>query len=212
MNRTKMRTLFRSLIDESNTGSVIFPDARINELLYEGAQQVQDLLEDVDEHLFETERVESLDAGTTSLALVDTFRKLKQLYRAEPSGSAADAFQLEYIDPRQIPEYRRNGRANDAFTLRNNTILFIQPLASATTFTIVHTFHVADLGGDTEQWADIPSYARRLVVYEAVYIGLVSENSDTDKFISLLSDVRTKVLRATENRVDTGSRGIRDET
>jgi len=203
MNRTQMKKLFRSLIDEVDS-SAVFNDTRIEGLLFEGAQTVQDLLEDSDEHIFEVELDLVFPIDTKTAVLPDNFRKLKQLFRPDTN------IVMRYKDPREFSRLSLNNiniHDTNIFTVRGNIVFLPVNVSSEVTIKVVFTAQLNDLNNDTETWFEIPSFARRLVVYEAVYIGLISENSDVSDYLTLLNDVRSKCIRSIENRVDVGSRG-----
>lgn len=204
MTRTKMRELFRSLIDDSGTTPSIFSDTRINIFLYEGALNVQNIIETVDEHAFESELTVDIVAGESSYSLPPDFRKLKEVAKI----NGTEATRMFFVDTRQRVRFQYD---DGTFSLRNNTILFTRPLDAATRMRIVYTKQLEDLTADTQMWDDIPAVARRLVVYEAALIALTAENSKTNDFVGLVADMRNYVIQSMENRADTDSRGVINE-
>jgi len=207
MNRTEMRSLFRSLIDDNGSNN-IFTDSRINEFLYEGAQEVQDLLESLDEKLFLQVDVISIPADQVIIALPENTRQVIELRRTDSEPSVV----FKTLDLRQLStherDYGEDNSNNPSYAVRNMEIVYPSPVGVNHTVELTTTQHVQNLEDDDSSWSEIPPQARRLVVYEAAYIGLVSEDSDGRQMMGLLERMRLRVIQNLDGRVNTGQSSV----
>lgn len=206
MNRGKLRELFKSLIDDQSQAAV-FSDDRINALLYEGAQNVQDLLEENDDSFFMRRNTIAVSSDQTNIFIDTELRQLHEISMLNEGYEKA----FRRIDVSEFPRYRRmystNGEAL-VYSLINNEIVYPMAAGFDHTIEISYTRQLQDLITDTSEWADLPAIAQRLVAYEAALIALIAEDSDARQFASLVQDMRIRVLRNVDSRDKSGPRYV----
>lgn len=207
MTRAELISLFKSLIDEQ--GNEVFGATRINELLYEGAQQVQDLIEAQDENYFAVVEDISVTSDALQIALDSNMRILLLVEKIEEPVN----IKFEYVTFRNLVDYRRLYGAGvqairPAYGLRNNTLIYPEAMGEDHMIRITRTDQLANLTADDQSWGDIPAIAHRLIAYEAAYIGLVSEDSDARQFSDLLFTLRARIVQGLDQRVRTEPRSV----
>lgn len=204
-NRTELRALFRSLIDDQN--DEIFTDERANRLLFEGAQQAQDLVESLDEKYFVDVNTLVVPADLTQIAISSNTRQILRIIRVDVTPPR----DFERLDLRQLIDHRRRyGEYNDdrpAYALRGQNIIYPSPFKTEHTIQVERTFQLSDLTDDNDSWTDLPPAAQRLIPYEAAYIGLIAEDSDARQMSALLMDMRNKAIMNIDQR-DRGPRTV----
>lgn len=209
LTRTQLRSLFRNLIDDTGN-SPIFTDLRINELLYEGAQQVQDLITEYDEKYFvETESI-SVQGDQLKVPIPDA-RQVLHVRRTDVTPNK----DFTYIDLRNLTEWRRkygeDNENNPAYSLRGNTLVYPSTLGSDHTLEVELIKSISNIQDDEEAFEEIPEIGQRFIAYEAVYIGLISEDSDVTQFSRLRNEMRLKLIRNIDSR-NRQTRYVRDWT
>jgi hypothetical protein len=200
MNRTELRALFRSLIDDQGINENIFSDPRSNIFLYEGALRVQDMIENLDEGYLLSEMSFIVGGDAVSIGTIDN---LNRVISVTITGDS----QNREIEPINIGEFARyrylygenNCRNRPAYAVKNNELKYYAPYGEQHTVNVVYTQTLADLEDDTESWS-LPSQAHRLIAYEAALIGVVSEDGDFRGLERLVSDRRMSVTKLLENR------------
>ena len=207
MTRAELRSLFKSLIDEQDTG--VFSDTRINELLFEGAQEVQDQIEIQDENYFITVEDISVTADGTSIALDSKTRKIIEVQRVDTD----ENLKYQYVELRNLSEYRRRYGDNiqsvyPVYSVRNNNILYPNSMGIDHTIRVQKTIQLVNLTDDSEEWSDIPAIAQRNIAYEAAMIGLVAEDSDIRQFQIIIAGRRRSLVENMNNRVRSEPRSV----
>lgn len=205
--RAELKTLFRSIIDDQGQNQ-IFSDSRIEALLYEGAQEVQSLLEDTDSKY----NVLAEDINVTGEALTipinPNLNRLISVKRVDVS----PYIEFEEVDYRELPrihrEYGDSNRDCPKFALINNELRYPSGLGIDHTLRIEYTAFLQNLTADAQEWSGIPRFAHRLIAYEAALIGLIAEDSDARQLTGIISSMRAKVTARADNRSSTGPRYV----
>lgn len=202
MTREKLRTLFRSLIDDAGSTSV-FSDTRVNALLFEGAQQIQDIIEGFDEKYFTEIQTNTVDAAVTTISIGTNCRQVLEVKRVEPEPHIA----IRQVDMRQLVQHRREYNSNEyspVFAIDDASIRYPSGMGINHKLEIYKTIQLEDLEQDDQEWTKVPAAAQRLIAYEAVLIGLVSEDSDASQFERLTNRMRENFIINMDRRGRTG--------
>lgn len=210
--RGELISLFRSLVDDKGIGSLIFTDERIREFLYQGAQEVQDQIVELDEKFFIDVTSINVLADQTSVAFPVTARQIIRVTRTDTNPTV----QFKQIDLRNLEFHRgKYGNVNTyetAFALRGLSLIYPSPMGANHTIEVECTTQVANLADDAESWSTIPVSAHRQIAFEAALIALVAEDSDTSKMEKLVERMRYSLIKHMSQRGRTGPRYVNDRS
>jgi hypothetical protein len=202
MNLGELRTLFRSLIDDANVGGEIFSDSRVNILLYEGAQEVYAMLDNLNAGYGQTTQETTVTADATVIPQpTDATRIVKIEWQ---NGEWLTLFEHKSIEGLAIYRHQmgsvRNQKEAPVFALRGTDIVYPGPLGQEHTLVITYVQQLPNLSEDTDEWTTIPKFAHRLIAFEAALIGLVAEDSDARQHEQLTNRIRAGIIEQADNR------------
>lgn len=209
MLRSEMRALLRDLIDDSRDN--VWPDDRLNRLLYHAARHLQSIIEDIDVGYFvETEDI-SVNANDTAYALSnlsEPYRNIMDLY----SVNGPELIKWKYVDYRTGYVYDDSitDRQNDnVYSIRKESIIFPIPLSQSLTIRISYTKQIVDLANDSSTWTEFPERTHDLIVYKAALMALASEDSKAEDLRREFAEMQARLINSLERRDRSQPRRVR---
>lgn len=205
MNRKALRDLFYLLIDDKGINNKLFTEERANTLLYEGALEVQQQLEALNEHYFENIIDIPVTSTALTVALPQNTNRLISLYDKTRN------LQFQRLPLSQFPQfaiYYESMAERPHFNLRGSNIVFPVPYGNDFTLTIVYTVNLNDITGDTQSWNEIPPFAQRNIAYEAANIAITTERGMDNPMKTMILEKRQALQNMAEQRVRTQSRSV----
>lgn len=185
MNRGELKTRFKSIIDDVSDNT--FDAARIEDLLYEGAQAVQHELELRVNDLFGVVFTQSVLASSTMISLPDKCNRVLTIWRTDLTKP------IRFIKTTLQNLYELH-RSKYYYATTGSEIRYALPLDEDHTVDIIYSKLISNLSQDTESWSDIPEMAHTLITYEAAMLALASEESAIEKIIALYAKRKNNIL------------------
>lgn len=209
MQRGEMRAFLRDLIDDSRDN--VWPDDRLNRLLYHAARHLQSIIEDIDVAYFvETEDL-AVNAGDTELALSnlsEPYRNIMDVY----SLNGTELIKWKYVDYRTGYVYDgkvTDSQNNNVYSIRKESLIFPVSLSKSLTLRISYTTQISDLNSDTETWTEFPERTHDMIVYKAALLALASEDSRADDLRREFAEMQARLVHSLERRDRSQPRRVR---